>query len=145
MTVQSITTHSITRHAITLHLSDAVMRRATQAASMLQAPVEEILASMLAVTLPDTDDAPVSIQTELARMTWLSDQTLWQIAHQSLPMEQAARLKELSAPQAEHPLSPANQAELDALRQEYGRYTLRKARAYALLSLRGGRPLLVNQ
>ena len=46
MTVQSITTHSITRHAITLHLSDAVMRRATQAASMLQAPVEEILASM---------------------------------------------------------------------------------------------------
>ena len=33
---------------------------------------------------------------------------------------------------------------LEALRQEYGRTTLRKARAYALLSMRGGRLLLAD-
>jgi hypothetical protein len=33
---------------------------------------------------------------------------------------------------------------LAALREEYGRVTLKKARAYTLLSLRGGQPLLAK-
>ena len=44
--------------------------------------------------------------------------------------------------QAQRSLLPEEQAQLEELRREYGRITLRKARAYALLSLRGGKPLL---
>ncbi len=33
---------------------------------------------------------------------------------------------------------------MESLRQEYRHVTLRKARAYALLSMRGGRPLLAD-
>jgi hypothetical protein len=40
------------------------------------------------------------------------------------------------------PSSPAAQQELEALRTDYGRITLREARATALLSLRSGKPVL---
>jgi hypothetical protein len=42
------------------------------------------------------------------------------------------------------PPSDAEREELEALRAEYGRMTLRKARAMALLSIRGGKRLLAD-
>jgi len=52
------------------------------------------------------------------------------------------QLQQLTHLQGQRPLTPDEQAQLDALRQDYGRRTLLKARAYVLLSLRGGEPLL---
>ncbi|MFQ5855446.1 MAG: hypothetical protein ACE5LU_07395 [Anaerolineae bacterium] len=120
------------------------MQRARQAANALQRPVEEVLTATLAATLPDVDDAPPDMQTELARMTWLSDQELWAIAHSTMPEEQQMKLHYLTELQTQHSLTQEEQETLEALRREYGRVTLRKARAYALLSLRGGRPLLAD-
>jgi hypothetical protein len=42
------------------------------------------------------------------------------------------------------PSSPGEQEALEALRTDYGRITLRKARATALLSIRSGKRLLAE-
>jgi len=133
-----------TMQSIILHLSDAVMRRAKRAADVLQHPLEEVLSATLAAALPDVEDAPTDMQADLARMTWLSDQELWASAHSAMPDEQQAQLQYLAQLQAQRSLTQEEQENLEALRQEYGRITLRKARAYALLSMRGGRPLLAD-
>jgi len=128
--------------SVTLHLSEAIMRRARQAATALQRPLEEVLTATLAATLPDVEDAPPDMQAELARMTWLSDSELWIVARSAMPKEQQEQLRHLAELQTQRGLTLEEQEALETLRQEYGRTTLRKARAYALLSLRGGRPLL---
>ena len=58
--------------------------------------------------------------------------------------KQQQELQALAELQTRRSLTQQEQETLEALRQEYGRATLRKARAYMLLSLRGGRPLLAD-
>jgi hypothetical protein len=82
------------------------------------------------------------MQAELMRMTWLDSQELWRIAREQISAAAQTQLQQLTHLQGQRPLTPDEQGQLDALRQEYGRMTLLKARAYALLSLRGGAPLL---
>ena len=67
---------------------------------------------------------------------------LWQIARSEMSPQQQQQLAKLSDQQSQLPLNQDEVVMLEKLRNEYGRVTLRKARAYALLSLRGGRPLL---
>jgi len=129
---------------VTLHLPEAVMRRARVAAKVLQHPVEEVLAAALSATLPDVENVPQDMQDELARMTWLSDQALWDIAHTTMSHEHQQQLLRLTELQDHRPLTTQERETLETLRQEYGRITLRKARAYALLSLRGGKLLLAD-
>lgn len=86
----------MTIQSVTLQLPDKVMRRARQAARVLNSPVEDVLAATLAATLPDVEDAPLELQSELARMTWLNDQALWQIARGNLDSSQQTELQTLS-------------------------------------------------
>jgi hypothetical protein len=127
---------------ITLTLPERTMEQAQQAATALKRPVEEVLSDILAAVLPTVHDAPAEMQAELTRMTWLDSQELWRIAREQMPAEAQEQLRQLTQVQEQHALTSKEQAQLDALRQEYGRITLLKARAYALLSLRGGEPLL---
>lgn len=129
---------------VTLHLPEAVMQRAKQVADALQRPLEETLTAILAATLPDIEDVPLDMRTDLVRMTWLSDQELWAIARSAMTEDHQGRLRHLTNLRTQRSLTQEEQEALDALRQEYGRVTLRKARAYALLSLRGGRLLLAD-
>jgi hypothetical protein len=134
----------MTVQSVTLRLPETVMRRARQTANVLQRPLEELLISLVTAALPDVEDAPLEVQAELARMTWFNGQELWGIARSTMPVEQQEQLSSLADLQTIRALTPAEQETLDNLRQEYGRVTLRKARAYALLSLRGGTPLLTG-
>lgn len=127
---------------VTLDLPESLMRRARQMAQTLERPLEQVLTEMLATALPNVDDAPAELQAELAGMTWLDSDALWQIARSDMSPQQQQRLATLSEQQSQSPLIQDEAAQLAQLRNEYGRVTLRKARAYALLSLRGGRPLL---
>lgn len=127
---------------ITLDLPDQTIEQARQAAIAVQKPVEEVLSTMLAAVLPALYDAPVDMQAELTKMTWLDSQTLWEIARSTMSGKLEQQLQQLVKNQAQRSLLPEEQAQLEELRREYGRITLRKARAYALLSLRGGKPLL---
>ncbi|MBL7184626.1 MAG: hypothetical protein ISS50_09290 [Anaerolineae bacterium] len=134
----------MTVQSVTLRLPETVMRRARQTANVLQRPLEELLTGLVTAALPDVEDAPLEVQAELARMTWFSDQELWSIARSTMPVKQQEQLRSLADLQTIRALTPAEQEALDNLRREYGRVTLRKARAYALLSLRGGAPLLTG-
>ena len=127
---------------ITLTLPEPTMKQAQEAAAALQRPIEEVLSDILSAVLPATHDAPADMQAELTRMTWLDSQELWRIARGQMSTEAQEQLQELIHLQAQRPLGPEEQTQLDVLRQEYGRMTLLKARAYALLSLRGGEPFL---
>lgn len=129
---------------ITLSLSDSVMSRAKLAASVLQIPLEKMLADVLESALPTVADAPPELQTDLARMTWLDDQALWTIARSEMPIEKQERLHDLTLLQHQRVLNREEERAIDDLRREYGSTTLRKARAFALLSLRSGRPLLAE-
>ena len=130
---------------VTLRLPVRAMQRAEQSARVLQRPVEEVLADLVVAALPDVGDAPPDMRAELVRMTWLKDRELWAIAHSMMTKEQQRQLRRLSEIQARRPLTPEERETLEALRREYGRVTLRKARAYALLSLRSGRSLLTDE
>jgi len=127
---------------ITLTLPEQTMEQAQQAAAALQRPVEEVLSDLLASVLPTMQDVPDDMQAALVRMTWLESQELWRIAREQMSAASQEQLQQLTHLQGQHPLTLDEQAQLDALRQDYGRMTLLKARAYALLSLRGGEPLL---
>lgn len=130
--------------SITLALPDSVMYRARQAAQTLRLPLEEMLVDVLAAALPEVIDAPAELQNDLARMTWLDDQTLWAIARSEMPGTQQEQLYNLAELQHQRSLNGEETSLLEQLRKEYGGATLRKARAFALLSLRSGRPLLAE-
>lgn len=131
-------------HSVTLDLPDAVLNRAQQAANTLNLSLEEVLVDVLAAGLPEVVDAPEEMQAELARMTWLDERGLWEIANRQMAEQTQDKLHQLSELQGQRELTETEEQELEALRREYGRATLRKARAYALLSLRSGRPLLAH-
>jgi hypothetical protein len=127
---------------ITLTLPDTTMEQAQQAAAALKRPVEEVLSDILTAALPPVQDAPADMQAELTRMTWLDSQALWQLARGHMSAAAQEQLQQLTRLQGQRPLTTQEQEHLEALRQVYGRTTLLKARAYAILSLRGGEPLL---
>lgn len=128
--------------SVTLELSEALAQRANQAARVMSRPVSEVLTALLEGALPALGDVPLPMRTELIEMTWSSDQALAAITHLTLSPQDQARLVELSAPV--HPLSREEHEELRRLRERYGEITLRKARAFALRSLRSGKKLLNN-
>jgi len=128
--------------AITIDLPERTLKQAQWAAAALKRPLEDVLTDMLTAVLPTIDDAPADMQIELTYMTWLDNQTLWDIARGSMSTAAQKQLQKLSHLQDQRPLTATEQQKLDKLRREYGHVTLRKARAYALLSLRGGKPLL---
>jgi hypothetical protein len=125
---------------ITINLPDALAERVGGAARAVHRPVEEVLTAMLDGVVPSLDDVPEEMRTELVEMTWWDDARLMEAADATMPDEDQARMVELST---DGP-SPAAQQELETLRTDYGRITLRKARATALLSIRSGKRLLAE-
>jgi len=69
----------------------------------------------------------------------LDDQALLSIANAALSDEDQRRLVDLSARDT---LTAQDQHDLQTLRDAYGQVTLRKARAFALLSIRSGKGLM---
>jgi len=126
---------------ITINLPDALAERVGGAARAVHRPVEEVLAAMLDGVVPSLDDVPEDMRAELVEMTWWDDARLMEAADATMPEEDQARMVELST---DGPSAPAEEEELETLRTDYGRITLRKARATALLSIRSGKRLLAE-
>lgn len=122
---------------VTLNIPSRVYWRAQRAAEAVRRPVERVIVETLDTALPSLDDAPPEMIDELAAMHTLPDKNLREVARSIMPAKQQARLRRLSVAQQERPLKPAEVRELDELVNEYGRVTLRKAHAYALLHKRG--------
>ncbi len=126
---------------ITLELPESLALRAGRAAQAVRRPLEEVITAMLDGVLPALEDIPADMQAELVEMTWFDDDALLSVAEAAMPEEDQQRLVDLSARDA---LGSAEQEELDELRSSYGKVTLRKARALALLSVRSGKRLLAD-
>jgi hypothetical protein len=122
---------------VTLTMPESIYRRVKRSAEALRRPPEEIIVETLNVALPRTDDVPLEMAEELATMRALSDEKLWEMARNVMPAKQQTRLRALSAAQRERALKPAELQKLDDSLHAYGRITLRKAQAYALLHERG--------
>ena len=126
---------------ITLELPESLALRAGRAAQAMHRPVEEVITAMLDGVLPLLDDVPADMQAELVEMTWFDDDTLLSIADATMSDGEQQRLADLSGRDA---LAADEKEELDTLRDSYGKVTLRKARALALLSVRSGKRLLAD-
>ncbi len=122
---------------VTLTMPESIYRRVKRSAEALRRPPEEIIVETLNVALPGADDVPLEMAEELPTMRALPDKKLWEMARNVMPAKQQARLRALSAAQRERALKLAELQKLDDLLQAYGRITLRKAQAYALLHERG--------
>jgi len=127
----------MTAQTVTLQLPHPLYRRASHAANVLKRPIEEILVRTLDTALPSLEEVPAEIRAEVDALDSLSDDALWQIAQDTMPMQQQEQLDTLLDVQNMRPLTTEEAAELEKLRTEYGRILLRKARAYALLNKRG--------
>ena len=127
---------------ITLDLSESLVRQASQAARLMHRPLEQVLAVLLEAALPPLDDCPPKLQTQLIEMTWLGDGTLMDIATSSMSEPDRLRLADLGL--RADALTAEEQEDLALLRERYGELTLRKARAFALLSIRSGERLLAH-
>ena len=126
---------------LTLEVSDSLLTRARETTQALERPLEEVLVGALAVGLPDVHGAPETVRNELLEMTFLDEESLWRIAKDEMASTDQRELQALLDVQR-RPLFPREEVRLQALRESYGKAMLRKARALALLSLRGGQPLL---
>ena len=126
---------------LTFEVSDSLLTRARETARALDRPLEEVLVGVLAAGLPDVHGAPESVRNELLEMTFLDEESLWRIAKDEMASTDQKELQALLDVQR-RPLVPREEVRLQALRESYGEAMLRKARALALLSLRGGQPLL---
>ena len=126
---------------ITINFPDALAERVNGAARTMHRPLEEVLTAMLEGAVPSLDDVPEDVRPELVEMTWWDDARLIEAANTLMPDEDQSRMAALSA---EGPSSASEQEELEALRTAYGRITLRKARAAALLGIRSGKRLLAE-
>jgi hypothetical protein len=127
----------MTIQTVTLSMPEAVYQRAKRAAEVLRRPIEEVIVETLSVVLPPLDDVPPETAQELSAMGDLADDKLWAVARGVMAAKKQARLRALSAAQRNRSLRRVEVRELDELRREYGRVTLRKAQAYALLRERG--------
>ena len=126
---------------LTFEVSDSLLTRARETAQALNRPLEKVLIGALAVGLPEVHGAPESVRNELREMTFLDVESLWRIAKDEMVSADLRELQALLDVQG-RPLFPREEVRLQALRESYGKATLRKARALALLSLRSGQPLL---
>lgn len=123
---------------------DALLARVQ--ANSIKVSSDEIEADITAAAeeVKELRHLTVDMRDELERMTWLSDQDLWTIARSAMSARDQEQLRYLSELQSERSLTEDEAAKLDALLQAYGQVTLSKARAYALLSSRRGKPLLAE-
>jgi hypothetical protein len=128
----------VTSQPIRLELPEDIYRRLTEAATLTQQPLEEVLVQTIRGNLPpvladlDQEQRPL-----VADLPGLDDAALWAVARAPLPAAHWRRHQRLLQKGEQGPLTPAEQAALAALREETDRYVLRRSYALALLKWRG--------
>lgn len=129
----------MTFYTHTIRVSDTLYRRLNRHAEADHKTVDEVAEQMLTRVLPSVGargDAPAQ-QADIEQLQMMSDGVLWRIAQADLPEQRTEQYDELLAMRLERPLTDAEQAQLDILREEADALMLRKSAAYALLHQRG--------
>lgn len=126
---------------MTLTLPDYVVDQLQIQARMKGRSVAEVASQLLTRTVPPPveDDLPPALRAELQAMSYLSDDTLWQIAGSKMNEDKVALYDVLLQRHSDSALTPEGRAMLADLSEEADVLMLRKAQAYALLKSRGHR------
>jgi len=121
---------------IAIELPKPVFEKLSRMAELSHRPVVEYLSESL--DLKVMPDVPAEMQAELAQMIYLNDKALWDATQPVLSPKEVERLRELNQKlKEENGLLADGTQEIDALVLKYNFSTLRRARAFALLKLRG--------
>lgn len=119
----------------TLNIPDELLHRAEEIARDTSRPVEDILLNQLNGLF--IHSLPPDERAELNALDALSDDTLWPIARERLPIDVSERIAVLMELNSDGSIDDAEFAELSDYVERDNRLTLRKARASALLTRRG--------
>jgi hypothetical protein len=126
---------------ITLTLPDALYKRAKDTARASSLTLEEVVATSVAVALPNLEDEmPLRVRESLAKLPLLDDEELQTVADSVMASEEQNRLEELVELQKKQLLTEAEESSLTHLMEQAQLVMLRKAEAYRLLAKRGYTP-----
>ena len=123
--------------SVAVQIPQPLYHRLEQVAARLQKPVENLLVETLQAALPIADEIPESIRAEVVLLDTLDTDKLQEIADGEMAPDNQRALENLLELQNMRLLTEDEVAQLEALRTEYGRILLYKARAFALLAERG--------
>lgn len=120
-----------------IQLSQRLYQRIEQTAHQTGCGVSELIVSALETRLPLLPDRlPPELAVDLARWSLLDDEALVAIANAFLPAKQQRRYSTLLRQSNAGRLNARDQAEWNALQQEYLRFSQNKAKAQFLLAQR---------
>ena len=121
----------------TIEIPGNLFQLLKQKADFMHRPVEDLVIQTLAIaTLPVTD-LPPELAVELDAMLHYSDDALWAATKPSISATERARLEQLNILVGERPLSETEKSEQTQLLKAWQRSLARRARAFAILKLRG--------
>lgn len=125
---------------VAIQVPQALSLRLERLAASTRQPLERLVAQALSSSIPPLpDDLPEAAHDALLALEGLGDDDLWHTFRAHFPDGSYKRLSRLGEKQRHGPLTEAEHATLDALRQEADLVTLRKAYAGVLLKWRGHR------
>lgn len=123
--------------AMTITIPDSLFQMLKHKAQIMHRPVEDLVVQTLTVAVSPVADVPPDLMLELDAMVNFRDDALWAATKPSFSSTERARLERLNALAGERPLSEAEKREQSQLLQAWQRSMAKRARAFAILKLRG--------
>ena len=122
---------------VTVKLPETLYQQVKQRARQMRRSVEDELVAVVAAALPTIDDLPTDIADDMAQLTFLTDDELWQAARTTLSASQSERMQVLLSKRQQEGLTPQEEEEAKRLAHHYDRTMLVRAQAAVLLKERG--------
>jgi hypothetical protein len=121
----------------TIEIPGNLFQLLKQKADFMHRPVEDLVIQTLAIATPPVTDLPPELVVELDALLNYSDDALWAATKPSISPTERARLEQLNILAGERPLSETEKNEQTQLLKAWQRSLARRARAFAILQLRG--------
>jgi hypothetical protein len=123
---------------VNIALPEDIYERLKDAANLAQQPLEDVIFQSIRGNLPPVPaDLAPEHRALVADLQRLGDDALWDIGKEAVPSAQWRRHQHLLHKGEQGALTPAEQAELTALREATDSFVTRRSYALALLKWRG--------
>lgn len=122
---------------ITISLPDRLYRQVEKLSQARQRSISEEVVAAVSAALPESDQLPADLETELAHLDQLNDEDLWRAARMTAPNEKTQRMQWLLDKQQLEGLTTNEREEAALLSHFFNRIMLVRAKAAVLLKARG--------
>ena len=123
---------------VTIEIPGTLFQQLKRRAEVLHRPVEELVAQTLELATPSVD-LPPELAAEMEAMLNFSDEALWAATHPAISTAEQARLAQVNELANQRELSAPEHQEQAQLLEAWQRSLARRARAFAILKMRGHR------